>query len=54
MTGHPLWNFIAFDQLFNQGANSSDGNNDDDKNSKWATIITVILFIIIFVCISDY
>ena len=50
MTGNPLWDFIAFDQLFNNNGNSSGGGGDVD-NSKWATIITVILFIILFVCI---
>ena len=48
MTGNPLWNFIAFDQLFNQGRSSSGGNNGDDENSKWALIITVIIFVIFF------
>ena len=52
MTGNPLWDFIVFDQLFNNNSGSSGGSGgDDDENSKWATIITVILFIIIFVCI---
>ena len=50
MTGNPLWDFIAFDQLFNNNGSSSGGGGDDD-NSKWVTIIAVILFIIIFVCI---
>lgn len=31
MTGNPLWDFIAFDQLFNQGGSSSGGNNDNVK-----------------------
>jgi len=31
MTGNPLWDFIAFDQLLNQNGSSSGGNNNDDK-----------------------
>jgi hypothetical protein len=49
MTGNPLWDFIAFDQLFNQGECSSGGNYDDDNNSKWALIITVIIFVTFFI-----
>lgn len=50
MTGHPLWDFIAFDQLFNKNGSSSGGSGgDDDNNSKWALIITVALFAIFFI-----
>lgn len=51
MTGNPLWDFIAFDQLFNKGGSSSGGNNSDDENSKWALVITVIIFVIFFIYI---
>lgn len=52
MTGNPLWDFISFDQLFNNTGRSSSGSGGgDDENSKWAHVITVILFVILFVCI---
>ena len=35
MTGNPLWDFIAFDQLFNQGGSSSGGNNGDDDHDSY-------------------
>jgi len=35
MTGNPLWDFIAFDQLFNQGGSSSGGNNCDDDHDSY-------------------
>ena len=31
MTGNPLWDFIAFDQLFNNNGGSSGGSGDDDN-----------------------
>lgn len=35
MTGNPLWDFIAFDQMFNNKVSSSgEGGGDDDENSK--------------------
>lgn len=50
MSGHPLWDFIAFDQLLNKG-NSTSGSSRGgvDNNSKWALIITVALFAIFFI-----
>ena len=47
MTGNPLWDFIAFDQLFNKNGNSSGGSGgDDDENittgSKIAVVGTII------------
>ena len=51
MIGNPLWDFIAFDQLFNKGSSLGGSGGDNDENSKWALIITIILFIFIFVCV---
>lgn len=50
MSGHPLWNFIAFDQLFNKNNSTSGGSGGgDDNNSKWALIITIAIFAIFFI-----
>lgn len=34
MTGNPLWDFIAFDQLFNKGNSSCGIAGDDDEIAK--------------------
>ena len=47
MTGNPLWDFISFDQLFNNTGSSSgrSGGDDDEKittGSKIAVVGTII------------
>ena len=47
MTGNPLWDFIAFDQLFNNNGSSSGGSGGDDDEkfttgSKIAVVGTII------------
>ena len=47
MTGYPLWDFIAFDQLFNNSSSSSSGSGGDDDEkfttgSKIAVVGTII------------
>ena len=58
MTGNPLWDFIAFDQLFNgDSSGGSSGGGDDNAVAgldvhllvEWALIITVIIFVLIFI-----
>lgn len=43
MTGYPLWDFIAFDQLFNNSSSSSSGSGgDDDEKSTTGSKIAVV------------
>lgn len=49
MSGHPLWDFIAFDQLFNRSDSTSGGSGGDNNDSKWPLIITIAIFVIFFI-----
>lgn len=50
MTGHPLLDFIMFDQFFN-GDNKSSGGSPGGGNDggKWALRISVAIFVIIII-----
>lgn len=48
MTGHPLLDFIMFDQFFNGERKSSGGNSGGGNDGgKWALRISVAIFVII-------
>ncbi len=52
MTGHPLLDFIMFDQFFN-GDNKSSGRISGRGNDggKWSLVIAFVTFAIIVFCI---
>ena len=49
MTGHPLLDFIMFDQFFNGGKDSGGSSDNGNNNSNWPLIIAfiVVVFLII-------
>jgi hypothetical protein len=49
MTGHPLLDFIMFDQFFNGDKNSGGSSDNGNNNSKWPLVIAfiVVVFLII-------
>jgi len=49
MIGNPLGDFIAFDRLFNGNSSGGSSLGDDDNHSNWALVITVIIFVLIFI-----
>lgn len=49
MTGHPLLDFIMFDQFFNGGKDSGGSSDNGNNKSNWPLIIAfiVVVFLII-------
>jgi len=49
MTGHPLLDFIMFDQFFNGNKDSGRSSDNGNNNSNWPLIIAFIVVVLLII-----
>ena len=49
MTGHPLLDFIMFDQLFNGNKDSGGSSDNGNNNSSWPLVIAFIVVLLLII-----